>query len=153
MGFIKRTAVATAMATAVVGMMGQGAAFGAGYAHFIGTLTVAPGWTTTCTVQASLTFDSAVVEYVSTSPPTVSATSSTHFVGSSNGCETVASGRGSGNFWGVLAGPVTYDRTGNVMTLGGTINGGAILAGVCILGPTDTNPTTTAGVECWISTS
>lgn len=154
MGFFKKAAVATAMATAVVGTLGQGGAFGVAAGAAVGTGTIAPGLTTTCTVQTSVTFDSAVLVYVSTTGPTVSATASTHFAGSSGiNCETVASGKGSGTLSGGLAGSVTYDRTGNVVTLGGTINGGGVIAGVCIFVPTTVNPTTSYGLVCAAATS
>lgn len=153
MGFFKKAAVATALATAVVGMLGQGGAFATSAGGAIGTGTISPGLSTTCTVQTSVTFDSVVLLYASTTGPTVSATASVHFAGASAGCETVVTGQGGGTLSGGLAGPVTYSRTGNLVTLGGTINGESVLAGACIFVPTDANPTTAYGLVCAAATS
>lgn len=151
MGFIKKAAVATAMATAVVAMVGQGGAFGAAAGAAVGTGTIAPGLTTTPTPQTSVTFGGSVV-YASTNGSTA-VLAPVSFNGASVGNETVQQGQGGGNLSGALAGPVTYARTGNLVTLNGTINGGAILAGACIFVPTSVNPTVSYALLCAAATS
>jgi hypothetical protein len=152
MGFIKRTAVATVLATAVVAMVGQGGAFGVAGAVALGTGTITPGLSTACTVQTDLTFDSTLLVYASTSGPTISDTGATHFDGASSGCETATFGQGSGILSGELAGAVTYQRIANIMTLDGTINGGVILVAACIFVPTAINPATTYALACVAAT-
>ena len=155
MGFIKKAAVATALATAVVAMVGQGGAFALGGASAVGMGTIAPGLTTSCPPwsQTSVTFDSFVLVYADAARLSVNAGGSTHFSGASVGCETVQKGQGAGTVSGGLAGTITYQRTASLVTLGGTINGGAILAGACIFVPTSWNPTTTFALACVAATS
>jgi len=151
MGFFKKAAVATAMATAVVTMVGQGGAFGASAAAggAVGTGTIAPGLPTTgCANQTSVTFDSFVLVYTDTAP-TVS-TANTHFAGASNGCETLNAGQGSGTLSGGLSGWVDYVRIKNVVAISGTINGTAA-AGACLFVPTSVNPVTSYALACVVS--
>jgi hypothetical protein len=150
MGFIKKAAVATALATAVVAMVGQGGAFAdgdigpfsdAGVA--IGTGTITPGLTTTSCTQ-NVTFTGTVV----TDGDEGVNTGGVSFGGASVGCETLNNGQGTGNLSGALAGAVDYTRIGNLVTLSGTINGDPVLAGACLFVPTSVNPVTSYALAC-----
>ena len=155
MGFIKKAAVASAMATAVVAMVGQGGAFAASAGGAVGVGTITPGLQTdgSCVNQTSVTFNSAVLVYASTNGPTVSATSNTSFAGASDGCETLNKGQGHGNLSGGLAGTVSYNRNANLVTLTGTINSENVLAGACIFLPTAVNPVTAYALVCVAATT
>jgi len=145
MGFIKKAAVASAMATAVVAMVGQGGAFGAAAGGAVGLGTISPGLPTSGCANQSVTFDSAVLVYADTTPAVV--TANTHFSGNSSICETLNAGQGSGTLSGGLSGTVDYSRTGNVVTIGGTINGHAG-AGACLFVPTSVNPVQSYALVC-----
>ena len=161
MGFFKKAAVATAMATAVISMAGQGA-FAASAGGAVGTGTITPGLPTTGTVATTtVTFDSTVLVYASTTGPTVSVSPpglQVHFDGTGAN-ESLNAGAGNGTLSGGLTGAVGYSRTANLVTLSGTINGaggaggGAVLAGVCIFIPTHVNPVDSYALVCAAATS
>jgi hypothetical protein len=95
-----------------------------------------------------VTFDSAVLVYADTTPAVV--TANTHFSGNSSICETLNAGQGSGTLSGGLSGTINYSRTGNVVTLGGTINGHAGV-GVCVWVWLSVNPVTAWAWVCvWV---
>jgi len=149
----RRGSILIVALASLMGLLGQTGALAVSPGTFVGTGTFAPGLLTSlCQAQTSVTFDSAVLEYVSTSPPTVSVTSQVHFEGVSYGCETTLSGSGHGTLSGGLAGSVGYVRIGNLATLSGSINGGAVFAGACILVPTTVDPVTSAAWYCvWVT--
>lgn len=155
MGFIKRAAVATAMATAVVAMAGQGGAFAVAGGGAVGQGGFLPGLKTdgSCTPQTSVRFDSNVLMYADAGGATLTL-SNIHFEGASDGCETLlGGGRGHGTLSGGLAGTVSYQRTATLVMLVGTINGQGVIAGACILVPLDVNPVERYALACVAATN
>ncbi len=164
-GWFKKAAVATAMATALVAVVGQGGAFAdvvsdAGVLTGSGTIT--PGLPTTgCAVQTDIDFNGtgALVGDDTTIPATV------NFDGNSGSlCETAELGQGSGTLGGTFAsapGAITYQRIGPIVELFGNvvINGrvhtGLLLGldAACIFVPTSTNPATTYSLVCAVALS
>jgi hypothetical protein len=154
MGFFKKAAVATAMATAVVAMVGQGGAFADTVSDAVvavGTGTITPGLPTTgCAVQTAIDFNgtgAVVGDDGVTAPATVT------FAGNSGStCESLNSGQGSGTLGGTFTAAVSYQRTGPIVQVFGTGNIGGKphtpIAAVCIFVPTSVNPVTTYALVC-----
>jgi hypothetical protein len=71
-----------------------------------------------------------------------------------NGFECLQEGRGNGNLYGTLPGPLAYDRQGTVMTVSGTgtLNGQSVsFSGDCHLTFTSANPVTSFNLACtWL---
>lgn len=165
MGLFKKAAIATAMATAVVAMVGEGGAFAdvlSDAAVITGTGTITPGLPATgCAVQTNIDFNGtgALVGDDTTIPATV------NFDGSSGSvCETAGAGQGSGTLGGTFTsapGGISYQRIGPVVELFGSvvINGrvhtGPLLglSAACVFFPTSTNPATTYGLICAVALS
>jgi hypothetical protein len=155
MGFFKKAAVATAMATAVVCMVGQGGAFAAPVGDYVGvagTGTISPGLPTTgCAVQTGITF-SGTGAVVGTDG--VAAPATINFDGNSGStCETLNSGQGSGTLSGSLTGTVSYQRTGAIVQVFGNVSvlgspSRSPLVAVCVFAATTVNPVTTYVLVC-----
>jgi hypothetical protein len=160
MGFFKKAAIATAMATAVVAMVGQGGALAAtgDVAGFVGTGTITPGLPTTgCAVQSDITFTGtgAVLGVDGNVAP-----ANVNFNGNSGStCETLNSGQGSGTLTGTIssdANGVSYQRNGSIVIVsadaaGVTVNGHAgrqPVVAVCIFVPTSVNPVQSYALIC-----
>jgi len=154
MGFFKKAAVATAMATAVVSMVGQSGAFAdvvSDYLYVAGTGTITPGLPTTgCAVQTDITFSGTGVLI---GDEGVTAPASIRFDGNSGSfCESLNSGQGSGTVSGTISGNVTYQRTGsNVQVFGSVTIGGRqhqVISADCHFDPTSVNPVTSYALNC-----
>jgi hypothetical protein len=154
MGFFKKAAVATAMATAVVSLVGQNGAFADTVSDAVvavGTGTITPGLPTSgCAVQTDITFtgNGAVV-----GDDGVTAPASVTFDGNSGStCESLNSGQGSGTLGGTFSANVTYQRTGPIVQVFGSGNIGgkphSPIAAVCIFIPTSVNPVTSYALAC-----
>jgi len=149
-GFGKRATVATAIVVAVIAMVCRVGAFAQSFPVLsaIGTGTMSPGLPTSgCANQGTVTFDSAVLVYADPGTAPL-APGNIHFSGASSICETLNAGQGSGTLSGSLAGTVNYTRTANIETLSGTVNGGTIIAAVCIFTATSVNPATSYALAC-----
>lgn len=149
MRFLKRSTVLVAtVVVALAGLLGQTGAIAntstLGVLNAVGTGTTAPGLTTTCTVQTSVTGDSSVAVVAGDTTQI----GNFHFAGASNGCETLTSGAGSGTLSGMLAGSVSYVRTGNIATFSGTVNGHGWIVFICVYVWTSMNPASTNGWYC-----
>ena len=120
---VLRTFVAATAAVALLSPLATqpASAAEAAVAVMAGTGTSTPGIPATgCADQTSVTMDLTMTFAGSTG-----GTYAAHFDGSSNICESLASGQGSGTLSGGVSGVVNYQRTGTVMTLSGsfTVNG------------------------------
>jgi len=158
MGFFKKAAVATVMATAVVTMVGQGGAFGdtlpvSDVTAVVGTGTIFPGLPTSgCAPQTDITFNGtgALVGDELAVPGTVT------FDGNSGSfCESLNSGQGTGTIGGTFAsapGGISYVRNGPVVQVSGSGTVGTethtAIAAVCIFVPTSFNPVTSYALAC-----
>ena len=142
---LSKLVIAAAVVTPLIA--GTSPASAAGAATVVGTGTITPGLTLTCTVQTSIKFNgtAAVVD------PVVSGVYPIAFSGASAGCETEIKGQGGGTLTGAISGNVTYDRTGTVVTISGnvTVNGHPrhVEAG-CVFIPRSVQPTTSYALEC-----
>jgi len=154
MGFIKKAAVATAMATAVMAMVGQGGALAAvgDVVAVAGTGTISPGLPTSgCAVQTNITFNGTGA-VVGTDGVAVPAT--INFNGNSGStCESLNSGQGSGTIGGTLTGNVSYQRTGAIVQVFGSVSvlgspGRTPLVAVCVFAATTVNPVTAYALIC-----
>jgi len=154
MGFFKKAAIATAMATAVVAMVGQGGALAAAgdVVAVAGTGTITPGLPTTgCAVQTDITF-TGTGAVVGTDGNAIPAT--INFDGNSGStCETLNSGQGGGTITGTLAGAVTYQRTGAVVEVFGNVSvlgspNRTPLVAACVFVPINSNPVTAYVLIC-----
>ena len=157
MNFPRRGSIAVVALAALIGLLGQGGAFAAAGESAVGFGNITPGLPTTGCAFQTVTFDSSVLVYASTAPPgafvTVLLSPQVHFAGASTGCETLNAGQGNGTLSGGLTGTVNYVRDGNLVTLSGTINGGNVLAGVCLFVPTTVNPVTMYALTCVAASS
>jgi hypothetical protein len=154
MGFFKKAAVATAMATAVVAMVGQGGAFAAAgdVVAVAGQGTISPGLPTTgCAVQTDITF-SGTGAVVGTDGNAIPAT--VNFDGNSGStCETLNAGQGSGTLSGTLTGNVTYQRTGAIVQVDGQVSvlgspQRKPLVAICVFVAVNVNPVTAYVLVC-----
>lgn len=157
MGFFKKAVVATAMASAVVAMVGQGGAFAdtppSDVAAVTGSGTITPGLPTTgCAVQTDITFNGTVA-VVGTDGSTIPGT--VNFDGNSGStCETLNAGQGSGTLGGTFTsapGGISYSRTGVVVQVFGSVTYNSrthTITVVCIFSATTTNPTTSFALAC-----
>jgi hypothetical protein len=154
MGNVKKAAVATAMASAVVAMVGQSGAFAdvvSDAAAVIGTGTITPGLPTTgCAVQTDITFNGSGA---AVGDDGVVVPASVYFNGNSGAnCETPLSGQGSGTITGTFSGLVSYQRTWSIVEVFGSvaaINGTThALSAVCIFSPTSLHPATSYALVC-----
>ena len=71
--------------------------------------------------------------------------------------ETVIVGNGFGTLSGAITGTVSYNRNVNLMTVTGNVTfgstSGSIQSGICVLVPTNANPTTNYNIVCeWVLT-
>lgn len=77
-----------------------------------------------------------------------------NFFGTGSICETALAGRGNGNVGGVVAGNISYDRQGTLVTLSGNldVNGElhTIVSGECDFTPTSANPISTFTLVCHV---
>jgi hypothetical protein len=159
MGFIKNAVVATAMATGVAAMIGQGGAFAdiiSDWATFTGTGTMSPGLPTTgCAFQTDITFAGTGVVV---GDDGVTAPATVNFDGNSGtACETLNFGQGSGTFSGTFSGNVSYQRTATSLQFfgSGTIGGRThtIISATCSEDFTSVNPATSHATRCDMSFS
>jgi len=158
MGFFKKAAVATAMATAVVAMVGQGGAFGdtlpvSDVTAVVGTGTISPGLPTSgCAVQTDITFNGTGV----LAGDELAVPGTVTFDGNSGSfCETLNAGQGTGTIGGTFSsapGGVSYVRTGPIVQVTGSGTVGTethtAIAAVCIFVPTNDNPVTAYALVC-----
>lgn len=158
MGFFRKAITATAMATALVALVGQGGAVAdvgslSDVTAVVGTGTIFPGLPTTgCAVQNDITFNGTglLVGDELAVPGTVT------FDGNSGGfCESVEAGAGSGTIGGTFASApngIRYGRIGPIVELLGSGTVGTetheVLGAVCIFVPTSFNPVTSYLLTC-----
>lgn len=160
-GWFKKAAVATAMATALVAVVGQGGAFADVVSDAIavaGTGTITPGLPTTgCAVQTAVTFNG--IGYVAGDEGVRPAV--VNFDGDSGAfCETLNAGQGSGTLTGTFASAargVGYVRTGPIVQVFGSVTYGVlthvVLGAVCIFVPASVNPVQTYVLVCGVALS
>jgi hypothetical protein len=124
----KLIAIAAVGAASLIGVGPALAESPSDAAVVVGTGTITPGLPLTgCTSGQSVSFDGTAA-----AAGDETGTYSVSFRGSSDTCESLQSGHGSGTLSGGLSGNVTYNRTGNVVTLTGSVTVGGE---VHVLGP------------------
>lgn len=151
MGILKRVTVVAAIVVPLVsasGALSAGANAEASDAAVVaGQGTISPGLLVGCPVTGQhVTFDgTAAITGDETQVGPL------HFEGDSTTCETLLSGSGAGVLSGVMAGPVSYTRNGNVVVVTGSPTVGTeihTITAVCQFHPTSANPTTSYELTC-----
>jgi hypothetical protein len=118
-----------------------------------GTGTLSPGLPATGCVDLDVSFSGTAV-----GAGGLTGVYSVAFNGASTVCETLSSGQGAGVLSGDLHGNLTYQRTGNVITLSGSIEPSArsdeskdLIVAACVVAATAINPVAGFAMFCvWV---